>query len=363
MNYLWYNKYRYAQIVPFCLICLPLLFSFFVNAQDNIPAQLPPIAERGVSVKDGFGNDLIGVSGMAQCGDYLFLVSERIPQFLYFGKFTELCTRAMGVSKNNAVQVDSIPVYYDNNLDVPQLGEGRGFETVEFCPSPSGGTVFLSYEADDNDLLYKGNLKCENGMPKSVEIVQTYNLPENPEGTVHNAGWEAIAYDSSLGNLIGIYESRFSLDKMVFEVKVKNIPLTIVSNLPPVRVEYRVTDMTCISSGKYIASVFIWKEAYRNLNGAEIFAEIPRFCLVQLTRNVDEKKQVRLTPVILKTFQEADDAYGEEYLNFEGITVVNETGFPSGVLIINDNDPPYIKFGNKRTPPSILRFLSNAEIV
>lgn len=335
--------------------------SDFLKAQENILPQLPLIPERGVIVKNGFGNDLVGVSGMARCGEYLYLISERTPQFLYFGKFNEMCKRAMNEVKINTVQIDSIPIHYNNSLDVPALGEGRGFEAVEICPLPFGTEVFFSYEADDNDLLYRGSLKYENGKPKSIEIVQKYKLPENSEEAIHNAGWEAIAYDPSTGNLTGIYESRLSLDKMAFELNVKNIPLTIVSNLPPVRIEYRVTDLTCGSSGKFLASVYIWKETYQNLKSEEILASVPQFRLVQMNRKVDQQKRVSLTPVILKTFPEEDDKYGEDYLNFEGITTVNGKGLPNGILIINDNDPPYFKFGNKHTPPSILRFLLNSE--
>lgn len=333
----------------------------FLNAQETILPQLPFIPERGVVIKNGFGNDLVGVSGMSWCGEYLFLISERMPQFLYFGKFNELCKRAMGVMKISTAQMDSIPIHYANDLEIPASGEGRGFEAVEFCLLPSGTEVFFSYEADNNDLLYRGNLKYENGQPKSVEVIQKYNLPENPEGAVHNAGWEAIAYDPSPGNLTGIHENRLSFNKMAFEINSKNIPLTFISNLPPVRIEYRVTDLTYISSGKFVASVYIWKETYQNFKGKEILAEVPQFRLVQIRRKVDPKKGVSLTPVILKTFLEEDDKYGEDYLNFEGITAVNGKGLPRGILIINDNDPPYFKFGNKRTPPSILRFLLNSE--
>ena len=67
--------------------------------------------------------------------------------------------------------------------------------------------------------------------------------------------------------------------------------------------------------------------------------------------------EVSLKPVILKSFPEDEYFLGDVYLNFEGITMVNEDKMPAGILLINDNDPPYIKFGRRGVPPSILRFL------
>ena len=349
------NRIQYSNLFIFAAI---ILLSTRLQSQVN---GLPEISNRGTMVKDSEGKDLVGVSGMAHCEGFLFFVCEAQPGNLYYGDLASMGKKAMQSLTGNSIQTRTIPVKYKKDIEVPLLGAGRGFEAIEFMRTENNIRIFLSYEADFNHYLYAGILKLEGGIPTSAEISQKYNLPENPEDAVHNAGWEAIAYDPESEELTGIFENRLGVEKLAFRVNATQIPETIQLNLAPVRIEYRVTDMTCVSAGIYLASVYIWKETYQNLAGDQIRAQTPRFRILRINRENGQDGKVSLNPVILKSFPEIDYFLGDVYLNFEGITAVHEDELREGILLVNDNDPPYIKFGRRGVPPSVLRFLLPAE--
>lgn len=348
------------MVLKLLLMILCALFFSHTGLSGEM-ATLAPIAERGVMVQDQEGRDLIGVSGLTCAGDYLFMICESQLRTLYWGELMKLCGRAMGSLENNALQVNSAPIIYLGGIEEPMWGRGAGYEAVEVRSAGGELEIFLSYESDSGYYIYRGHVQFTNGKPESVNINERHTLPSNPEGYVHNAGWEAIAWDSESEEIMGIFENRLAYMKMAFLLDARMLPADITSNLPSVPIEYRVTDLACFSSGSYLASIYIWLEDYQNAAGETIQSSVPQFRIVKLTKEKLHNNQLSLKPVILKTFKEEEFMYGDDHLNFEGIAVVKDESIHRGILLINDNDPPYIKILNKGDPPTILRYLTSGE--
>ncbi len=107
------NKLVYIILFLFAAI---ILLSTRLQSQVN---GLPEISNRGTMVKDSEGNDLIGVSGMAHCEDFLFFVCEAQPGILFYGDLASMRGKAMQSLTGDSIQTLSIPVNYTEGIEVP----------------------------------------------------------------------------------------------------------------------------------------------------------------------------------------------------------------------------------------------------
>lgn len=342
------------------LACIMLLLSVLIySGMANNIHSLPAIGERGVVLTNGDGNDLIGVSSMDRIRNEIFVSCEFQPDLLYFGRYSEILQAAMQPLTDNTYSMQSVHICYAEELPLPLLGRGKGYEAFCFWDVGERVEVFFSYESDTEHFLYHGDLLYTNGSPDSILLSRRYKLPPNPPDTYHNVGWEAIAVDPETHELFGVFEDRGRYKKMVFCLDLDHLNDLETANSDFVEIEYRVTDMTRIGSGEYLSTIYIWTEEYENMDGQKIRSETPQFRLVKFTRIDDGNNSIHLEYQLLKSFQRPEFDFEGEALNFEGIVAVHS---PKGILIVNDNDPPYFKFRRAMTPPSILRYLQFQEI-